>query len=137
LNAVIDANLLIALAANDPRADAVQTHLREHRSIALHAPDLLRYEVANGLTRAAAQGQLPVDRLARAWTRISNIPVTLHRLDDVPATIGIALELGRHSAYDASYLALATELDAELWTLDGPLHRNATSHGYRVRLIGG
>lgn len=137
MSAVIDANLLVALAANDPRANAVEAHLREHRSVPLHAPDLLRYEVANGLTRAAAQGQIPADRLVRAWTRVSHIPVTLHRLDDVPATIGIALELGRQSAYDASYLALATELDAELWTLDGPLHRNATSHGYRVRLIGG
>ena len=42
----------------------------------------------------------------------------------------------RSSAYDAAYLALASELEAELWTLDGPLYRNAASVGFPVRLFG-
>lgn len=44
-------------------------------------------------------------------------------------------ELQRESAYDASYIALAQELDAELWTLDGPLARNASEIDLPVRLI--
>ncbi len=40
------------------------------------------------------------------------------------------------SAYDAAYIALATELGADLWTLDGPLARNAVSAGLPVRLVG-
>jgi predicted nucleic acid-binding protein len=58
----------------------------------LHAPSLLRYEVAN------ATG---------AWRKVRRVPITLHELEDVPATIAIALKLKRHTAYDASYVALA------------------------------
>ncbi|MDY7015890.1 MAG: type II toxin-antitoxin system VapC family toxin [Cyanobacteriota bacterium] len=48
-----------------------------------------------------------------------------------------ALELSRlsRSAYDAAYIALAESLNAELWTLDSPLYRNATGLGFPVRLV--
>lgn len=49
--------------------------------------------------------------------------------------IGAAIELQRRSALDAAYVALARELDAELWTVDGPLARNAGSRGLPVHLI--
>jgi predicted nucleic acid-binding protein len=60
LSVVIDANLLVALALNDPRAPAVDRHLREWASAGetLHAPELLRYEAANALTRTVVAGQL-------------------------------------------------------------------------------
>lgn len=57
------------------------------------------------------------------------------QLSNAPSVARIALTLERRSAYDAAYLALAQELDAELWTLDGQLARNAKSHGYPVQLI--
>lgn len=47
----------------------------------------------------------------------------------------MAATLGRRSAFDASYVALARILDAELWTLDGPLARNAAGQKLPVRLI--
>ncbi len=49
--------------------------------------------------------------------------------------VQVALVLKRRSAYDAAYLNLADDLGAELWTLDGPLARNASAHGYPIRLI--
>ena len=52
-----------------------------------------------------------------------------------PRMVEIALSLGRQSAYDAAYLALAEALEAELWTLDGPLYRNAVNRGFRVQLL--
>jgi predicted nucleic acid-binding protein len=39
--------------------------------------------------------------------------------------------------YDAAYVALAQELDAELLTLEGPLARNAASIDLPVRLLQG
>lgn len=49
--------------------------------------------------------------------------------------IDVAAALGRRGAFDASYVELARSLDAELWTLDGPLARNAAGQKLPVRLI--
>ena len=51
--------------------------------------------------------------------------------------VEIALGLRRQSAYDAAYIALAENLDAPLWTLDGPLYRNAVDRGFPVYLLDG
>lgn len=63
------------------------------------------------------------------------MPIVLHELREGPAAIAIARQLRRHSAYDASYVVLAQQLETEVWTLDGPLARNAAGSGLPVRLI--
>jgi predicted nucleic acid-binding protein len=137
LSVVVDSNLLVALALNDPRAPMVDQRLREAGAAGetLRAPDLLRYEAANALTRAVVAGHLEASRVAAAWARISRIEVTLHPLGDGPDVVALALRLQRSSAYDAAYVALAQSLDAELWSLDGPLARNAAGLGLPVRLL--
>lgn len=137
MSVVIDANLLVALALNDPRAPAVDRHLREWASAGetLHAPELLRYEAANALTRAVVAGHLARDHVATAWERFTRVDVQLHPLADGAAAVEAALTLERSNAYDAAYVILARTLDAELWTLDGPLARNASALGLPVQLI--
>lgn len=137
MSVVVDANLLVALALNDPRAPAVDRHVRQWASAGetLHAPELLRYEAANALTRAVVAGHLARDRAAVAWERIMRIGVQFHMLIDGAATVETALRLERSNAYDAAYLVLAQTLDAQLWTLDGPLARNASGLGFAVRLV--
>jgi len=49
--------------------------------------------------------------------------------------VRFALQLERRSVYDAAYIAVAQRLGTELWTLDGPLARNAASHGLPVQLL--
>jgi predicted nucleic acid-binding protein len=49
---------------------------------------------------------------------------------NVKRVVEIALALKRQNAYDAAYIALAEDLGAELWTLDGPLYRNAHGLGF-------
>jgi len=66
---------------------------------------------------------------------IDALGVTFDLAPDNARAVEIAVELERHSAYDAAYLALAERLDAEVWTLDGPLFRNAGSR-HAVKLIG-
>jgi predicted nucleic acid-binding protein len=137
LAVVVDANLLVALAADEARAPRVAQRLGGWADAgeSLHAPALLPYEAANALTRLIAAEALPAEALGEAWAAIERAPITYHSLEDGPATVELALRLARRSAYDAAYVALAVALDAELWTLDGPLARNAADHGLPVRLV--
>jgi predicted nucleic acid-binding protein len=137
LSVVVDANLLVALALNDPRAAAVDRQLRAWASAGetLHAPELLRYEAANALTRAVVAGHVARELAATAWGRIARVDVRLHSVADGAAVVETALRLQRSNAYDAAYVVLAQTLDAELWTLDGSLARNASGLGLPVRLL--
>ena len=134
---VLDASVLVVLASGDPRKPAAQAALRGwvETDEPLHAPTLVSYEVASGLTRLIAVGAFPVERLPEAWQTVLEMPITYHRLQGGEGIIAIALQLRRHSAYDAAYLALAERLKAELWTFDGSLARNAASVGFPVHLI--
>ena len=77
--------------------------------------------MANGLTRLIAADAFPAERLAEAWQTVTALPITYYALQaGGDRVVAIALELQRHSAYDAAYLALAERLGAELWTFDGP-----------------
>jgi predicted nucleic acid-binding protein len=137
LSVVVDANVLVVLALDRRRAVAVEKLLRNSQADGedLHAPALLRYEVASALNQAVAAGQLSLEDVAGAWERIVAVPVVLHPLDDPLRVIEVAQLLERRSAYDAVYVALAQALGTQLWTLDGPLARNASSRGLPVQLI--
>jgi predicted nucleic acid-binding protein len=138
LSVVLDANLLVVLALDDDRAPAVEAKMREWADAGetMHAPQLLAYEAANALLRAVVAGSLDTAVVGDVWAAISAVPVTLHSLQAGGEVIAIAQRLGRQNAYDAAYVALAMSLNAELWTLDGPLARNASSVGLPVQLLG-
>ena len=134
---VIDANLVVVLATKDPRADMVGRLLQAWFDAGedLHAPTLLLYEAANALTRLVVAGRLSANDLAEAWRLVEEMPISLHPPSAGLQVVTTALRLRRQSAYDAAYLALAAQLGSVLWTLDGPLARNAAALGFQVRLI--
>lgn len=124
MTVVIDANALVASEPDGPAvSELIERWAAEERE--LHAPALARYEIANVLTRHHAAGRLSTADVKSGWQALEELPIAYHALLDGPAVVDVAATLGRHSAFDAAYVELVRSLDAELWTLDGPLARNA------------
>jgi predicted nucleic acid-binding protein len=73
--------------------------------------------------------------MATAWEVLEDLDLTLHPLEDGLRVVTLARRLGRQSAYDAAYIALAERLGAELWTLDGKLAANAGAVGFPVHTV--
>jgi len=134
---VIDASALVALLAREPESEAVTSRITGwvREGVELHTPELARYEIANALTRKASNSELDAAGLPAVWAELEALPISYHPLGDGAAVIALATELERRSAFDVAYVALARDLDAELWTLDGPLARNAATRGHPVSLI--
>lgn len=137
MKVVLDANVAVSLVLDPTRAAVIAEHWRgwQEAGASLHAPSLFRYEVASALTRSIVAGELGRSDAELAWHEIVGMPVVLHELREGPAAIDVARRLKRHSAYDAAYIVLAQQLAAEVWTLDGPLARNAAGSRLPVRLI--
>lgn len=112
---VVDASAALAALLN---AGAARRKLAEEQ---LHVPHLVDSEVASGLRRRVAAGQVR-EETARAalgsWRRLgaTRYPVVglLGRVWELRANV---------SAYDASYVALAEFLDCALLTADARLSR--------------
>ena len=135
---VIDANLLVVMVSGDARGPVASERIEAWITAdeEIHAPELLAYEVASAFTRLIARHSISSRQARSAWEALEVLPIVRHPLsDDLPRVVEIALQLQRQSANDAAYIALAQELGAILWTLDGPLARNARAAGFPVRLL--
>jgi predicted nucleic acid-binding protein len=136
---IVDANLLVALVSGDPRREQVLEKflIWIEQGESLHAPELAPYEVANSLTRLIVAERFLLTDLTAAWDYLLSLPITYHPLSQGDRVIEISLSLSRQNSYDAAYLALAETLQADLWTMDSPLYRNASSQGFPIYLLGG
>lgn len=116
MSVILDANALIVLTLDRQRAVAVEELLRVWKAEGeeLHAPVLLRYEIASALAQAVSAGQLASEAVADASQRIGSVPIVLHQPGDTQAVVAMAQRLERRSAYDAAYIVLAEELDTQL-----------------------
>ncbi len=115
---VVDASAIVAMLFNEPTRDEVAARLRGH---ALHAPDLLPFEVANACLKKIRARPSEQKDLLESFSTFQDLPIFLDQID-AHATIVLAFK-HKLSLYDASYLWLAQQHGVELVTLDEKLDK--------------
>jgi predicted nucleic acid-binding protein len=115
---VVDASALAAVTFGEPEADRCGRMLE---GAVVHAPSLLRYEMANAARKKCRASEAsPRDiAMALSLTLGQRRGIVYHDLNPVDVLL-LANATGL-SAYDASYLWLAGFLGADLITLDRQL----------------
>lgn len=141
MSVVVDASLIVALVVADERQAAARAHLEAwvEAEEDLHAPAVLPYEIANVLARLMFDGHLDANEIAQTWADLAALDVALHPfnlIQDGPEVAALTARWRRRHATDSTYIRLAQQLDTAVWTLDGPLARNAEDVGLPVELVG-
>jgi len=105
--------------------------------VAICAPDILGYELANAFYRYHRAGFVSLPSVEVALDAAFSLPVRLEGglLLHLRA-LRLAAEFGLKAAYDAHYLALAQHYQAELWTADSRLVGQVAARCPWVRLLG-
>lgn len=126
---VADASAVVELLLQRPVAESLRARLSDD---VVHAPYVIEIETLHALRRAWLTGVMSDDRASLARSSIASIPLRLypHR----PLMERIWELRHTHSAYDASYVALAELLPAPLVTCDARLARS-TGHRATIELF--
>ncbi len=115
---VVDASAIVALLFDELTRELVVSRLRGR---SLHAPDLLGFEVANACVKKMRAYPGESDALRQAFLCFFELEIEFEPTDLTEAVV-LARQM-KLSAYDASYLWLASALGVELVTLDDKLAR--------------
>lgn len=129
---VIDASVLVPYLIHDEGTEALGERIRAGIG-SLIAPHLVDAEVGHTLRRLVAARKLNAADAEHALVDLADLP--LERAGHamlLPAAWQLRSNV---SFYDALYLALARELDAEFLTLDARLARAATAAKVQVELL--
>jgi predicted nucleic acid-binding protein len=137
LRVVIDSSLLIALISGDERSTVAHRQFAEwiETDTDLHAPALIWYEVVSGVAQLLFDKKIPADSFNDRLEALRDLPIMVHLLEERSRPVEIAVRLKTRKAYDACYLALAEQLQTELWTLDRRLYNNASPSGFSIQLL--
>ncbi len=103
--------------------------------IELHAPALLEFEMANGLTIAARRARVSAQEIATAMEGFLEIGIELHPIAPYIEKVFDFTKRYGITAYDAAYAALAAELGTSVITADRRLFEAAGEAGC-IELIG-
>ena len=127
MNIIVDTNILIAVAFDEPE----KQHIIDLTIDAtLIAPEILFYEAGNALSAMIKRRQVSSDEAIQAFDIIQTIPIRLVRVD-IPTSLGLALEHNIY-AYDAYFLQSARQLSCPLLSLDKRMNQVAESIGIKL-----
>jgi len=114
---VVDASAIAAILFGEAEAEAIGRRL--DNSILL-APELLNFELAQVSIKKLRGEEIEMQDVADAFKTLETLLID-RLVVDPPTVVALAQKAGL-SAYDASYLWLSRQHDAELVTLDKKLN---------------
>jgi predicted nucleic acid-binding protein len=129
---VLDASALVEyLLGTDLGLNAAS--IIEQPEVDLRTPALCDIELTSALRGLVISRKIAIDRALEAVEDYGDLPITRHEHLDLLQRV-LALR-ANFSAYDATYVALAEELEAELLTCDEPLARAVRTHLPCLRVV--
>jgi predicted nucleic acid-binding protein len=122
---VVDASVVLKWQLDDeeyiPQATALRDDFYLKGAMKVIAPQLLVYEVVNGIATATRRKRVASDKAIEALSNLMALGVELREVEPL-RVLELALQHNL-AAYDAAYLALAEAEDCELWTGDRPFYQ--------------
>jgi len=129
---VLDASVLAALYVDDPATEQSEAALARLDADELHAPDFVVLEVANVLWKRVRREELRAPDAMAAIADLSAASIQLHPIGSLVAqSLALALSHG-FTAYDATYVALATRVGGIVMTNDGCMRQRGIEAGLPV-----
>lgn len=135
---VVDASVALKWQLNDEEHVSQAISLRNDFYIRgvfkVIAPQLLLYEMVNGIAVAVRRRRLDAETAVTALGNLLPLGVELRAV--APMTgLGLPLRYGLAS-YDAAYLVLAESEGYDLWTADRTFYNAVKDKSSRIRWIG-
>lgn len=135
----VDSSIVLKLVLNEPdscKAEALWLNWLKTGQIPV-APPLFPFEVTAVLRKHVARGSITEENGRVALDKALAFRVRLSTFDALHKRAwDIAIQLNRPTAYDAHYLALASEIGCEFWTADARLFNSAKASLPWVRWLG-
>ena len=130
MDMILDASAIMAVIVKEPERDLV---IQLTQDAVIFSPDMVSYEIANGLTKMMKKKIIEKERMVNAFNYFAQIPIKTIQVDFQKA-LEIAWDYKIY-AYDACYLEPAKRLNLPLLTFDGPMHRIGKELG--ITILGG
>lgn len=134
---VVDSSFACALFLPDEKSDAVDSFFQQILTDEIHAPALLKYEVANALRGAIRRKRIVDNEAKELLSMFLDLPIIFDPLHNSNRPTQI-LELATHldlSVYDASYIELCSFLSASLLTLDENMTKAAKKRKIKTATV--
>ncbi len=136
---VVDASLVVMWVMPEPHSEEAlkQAENWSDTGARLVAPFLLMSEITNALYKRILRGEIDLLTAQNALQTVLAFGIELREQPGMSSrAITLAQQLRQSTTYDCHYLALAEQLDCELWTGDQRFYRAVKDSFTQVRWIG-
>jgi predicted nucleic acid-binding protein len=130
MEVIADASAIMTVIVKEPERDLV---IQLTKGAVILSPDMVKYEIANGLTKMMKKKIIEKERMINAFEYFKKIPIRTIEID-----VQKALEIAwiyKIYAYDACYLEAAVRLNLPLLTFDRSMAKVGRELG--IRILGG